>query len=226
MVKIDGIIGIMIFLVFTSWSMVYFFNTFVTEKEYPMTEVADDISDKIIDYVTIDSYEIPVSITVENASTDNVFYFDYSWPSEGAKNSTMVYKSGTEQECLISGSRLYWQSDLDPGQNHFTVTYSDKNVTLVCDDSIQTSNINQTIPWAAVKENVVSQDRINDMTSSSYGSIQRSLGIERDFRVVFNVSGTLTEYGKLTPNSTDVFVKSTYHAMESGDRVDIRIMVW
>jgi hypothetical protein len=139
----------------------------------------------------------------------------------------MVYDSGgTQLACNITGSRLYWQSDAVAGANYFTMTYSDKDVTLNCTGGDLGNPINKTIPRSAVGKSKVSQEKISDMTGTDYMAFRDNLGIDRDIRVEMNVSDSVTVYGLPTPNATSVYAKTTRHATEDGQQAEMIVMVW
>jgi len=226
MVGIDGIVGIVIFLFFVVWSFVFFYGTTSIEREDPMAGAKDVVSDNVVEYLVTDLYEIPVRYASQNNTSNSVFYFDYVWPSEGAKNSTKVYGNGSQLSCNITGDRLYWQADADEGNNYFTVKYSDENEVMNCTGGGLGTPINQTIPWSAVGHSVFSQDKADNMTSTIYSTFKKNLGILRDFRVEMNVSGSVTTYGPPTPNATSVYVKTNRYTTEDNNKAEIRVMVW
>jgi hypothetical protein len=224
---IDGVVAIILFIVFVSWSFVYFSQVFSSGTSFPMDEAVDSISGYVSSYLTLDSFEVPVSHSASGPQSNAVFYFDYIWPSEGAKNSTKVYNSsGAQLACNITGNRLYWQSDASAGENYFKISFSDKNVTMNCSGGVLGSPVNQTIPWSAVSKTRVSQEKVSDMTGTSYASFKNSLGIDRDFRVEVNISDAVTVYGLPLPNASSVYAKTTRHATEGGQQAELTVLVW
>jgi hypothetical protein len=226
MVNIDGVVGLMVFLVFVAWSFVYFMNVFSTDSLQSLDDVADSVSSKVAGYLTVDSYEMPVKHVSAGNASDAVLYLDYAWPSEGAKNSTRVYHAGSALPCNLTGDRLYWTSDVVSGGNHFTVRFSDSNGTANCTGGGLGGPLNKTIPMSAVKSRKLSNGRVSSMASMDYGSFRSALGIGDDFRVILNVSGTETIFGLSPPNASDVHVKSTRHATLDGAPAEIRVLVW
>jgi hypothetical protein len=227
MASIDGVVAFVLFLIFVSWSFVYFSTILSVEAANPLEGTIKSVSDNIVEYLTVDAYEMPVRHNSNSNVTDAVFYFDYVWPSEGAKNSTKVYNNiGDPVFCNITGNTIFWMADADAGFNYFTITYSNKNVTLNCSDGDLGNPINKTIPWSAVRKRKVSQERINDMVNTGHESFKTKLGIERDFRVEMNVSGSITVYGMSPPNATSVYTKTTLHATENNQQAEIKVLIW
>ena len=226
MASIDGVVGIALFVLFVAWSFIYLSSVFSAERGDAMEEASRTISGRIAAYLTVDAYEIPVSYTSQSNASGVVFYFDHAWPSAGARNSTRVYGSINALPCNITGNRLYWQSDVTEGANSFIVRYSNKDVAMNCTGGFPIMIGNKTIPWSAVKKQLLSQDRINGMAAMDYPAFKMSLGIERDFRVELNASGSVTEYGSLVPNGTDVHVKTTRHGMEDNRKAEMRVLTW
>jgi len=227
MTNIDGIVAIMLFIVFVSWSFAYFFAVFPGQVPQTMAETADTVSGDVVSFLTVDFYEVPVRHTASGGAANAVFFFDYVWPNEGAKNSTRVYNnSGTPLACNITGNRLYWRSDVDAGANYFTVTYSDESGTMNCTGGGLGVPANRTMPWSAVMKGRLSWEKINSMASHGYPAFRESLGIDSDFRVVVNVSDSVTFYGPPTPNASSVYAKTTRHATEEGQQAEISVLVW
>lgn len=223
--RIDWVVAIGVFLVFIGTAFQYYSNLFQSRAQ-PMGVVVGDISDRVTDFLLTDVYEVSVKVSSPEAKSD-VLYFDYTWPSEGAKNSTRILQDSTSKDCIISGSTLYFQTDLSVGENFFTMKFSNKNVSMNCSGTFGTGNSNQTIPWAGVKKKMISQSKIDEMNATSYTTFKDDLGINRDFRVGMNVNGTITSYGLNPPNATNVYVKETRWALEETDEeVIIRVLAW
>ncbi len=223
--RIDWIVAIGVFLVFIGAGFQYYSNLFQSRAQ-PMELVVGDISDRVTDFLKTDVYEVPIKVNSPVAKSD-VLYFDYTWPSEGAKNSTKILQDSASKDCIISGSTLYFQTDLNVGENFFTMRYSDKNVSMNCSGTFGTGNSNQTIPWAGVKRNMISQSNIDEMNATDYTTFKNNQGINRDFRVNVNVSGSVNYYGLNPPSATNVYVRETRWALEETDEeVIIRILSW
>ena len=225
MVNIDGIIAVILFITFVSWSFVYFINVFNVEESSPLMEAMTDISKDITDYLSVDYYEVPVKFNAPVTGPD-ALYIDYIWPSTGSKNSTMLYQGGNPIGCNITGNRLYWDANTVPGNNFYTITYSEKNTTMNCTGGFSTSPVNMTIPLSSVKSKRLSQTLLSNMLASDYGTIKNQIGIPNEFRIEFNISGSLSTFGIPAPNSSSVFAKTTRLATETGNQVTVTVMVW
>lgn len=222
-VSADWLVAIMIFLVFVSFSFVYYTQT-VRQKAHPLADTKEFVADQITGYLFIDTYEIPVQYSSGGPQSDAVLHFDYSWPN-GEPNTTRVFMNGASQPCTIDSGTLYWESDLVAGTNNFTVRYSDNNVSSRCTDSL--SGGTQVIPWSEEYSSMLSQDRVDEMNSTPYGTFKSSLAVDRDFRIELNISGTNYTYGPPTPTVSDVYIVRRFgKTEENGEQADIRIHVW
>lgn len=223
--RIDWIVAIGMFFVLVGVGFQYYSNLFQTRAQ-PLELVVGDISDSITGFLLADVYEVPVKVSSSGARPD-VLYFNYMWPSGGAKNSTRILQGSTGLDCNITDGAVYWQANLIAGDNYFTMRFSNKSVDMNCTDSFSLANANKTIPWVEVKKNMISQSRINEMSGISYSTFKSDRRINRDFRVKINVSGTVTNYGLNPPNATSVYIRETRWALEETDgEVIIRVLTW
>ncbi len=226
MTSIDAVIGIGLFLVFFSWSLVFYSEAFFTSQTDMMEQAAKSSHEKVSDFLTVDYYRVPVSYHSEEAVTNNTHFLYYTWPSEGARNTTTIYSGATLLPCMLSGDRVYFQADSEAGSNQFTMTYSDRPGSLNCDDTISTDGANQTETWSAVKGTRLSQSKVDSMTGMDYGKFKVSAGITHEFRAYINISGSETSYGPEPPGLSDVYARTSRYATESGGEAEIRVLVW
>ena len=230
MTEIDAIVGVVVFVVVVSWAFVYYAQIMQANTGTdPMEGIADRASDRLVGYLSVPAYEMPVKHVSAGNVLGAVFWLDYAWPSAAARNSTMVYKGSTRisgSDCNITGSRLYWKSNADAGANNFKVVYYERNATMNCTGGGLGSPVNRTLPWAAVRTSRLSQSRISTMAGMDYESFKAALDLGRDFRVQVNASGYVTTYGPPTPNSTSVYEKTTSAATEAGNSAEVMVWVW
>lgn len=225
-IEIDAIIGIIIFLSFLTWGF-FFYNTLTAEESYPLTEVSSDINDKIIEYLMVDVTTLPMEYTAPNTTNDAVLYLNYIWPS-GTKNSTKIFAGTTQLSCQFVGNTLYWQADVtNESSNYFTMRYSTQDKDLQCNSTFTIEDESQVIPFAGETRKMISLANINTMKGTGYSTFKNSLGIDRNFLIEFNISGTLSTYGESLPVASDVISHKTSNVIEeSNARVDINVMVF
>lgn len=220
--EIDWIIAIGLFLVFVGWSFAYYMGFFAVTTD--MGTGVTGISGDVINYLEMGTYDVPVSYD-SAANGTGVLYMDFTWPAD-AKNSTMMFSGSQSLPCYMTGSRIYWQSDLVAGKNMFTMRYHTQNTTLNCDSSFSLSNASQAIPWAAEEDMVISQGKINQMLSTDFRAFAAGLGISQDFRIEIDINGTTTGYGAKPPLGYDVYVNENPGMTENNDDVIVRVLTW
>jgi hypothetical protein len=221
--NVDWVVAIGVFIAFVSWSFVYYFGIFAGVPS--VTGDLDSINGKITDFLAESVWTLPVAYDSSEEGT-GILYLDNSWPN-GTEESAMVMSGNESLPCMFSGDRLYWGADLAAGENEFDVLYADLEVPLRCDDTLETSGANQTIPMVAERREMVSESRILDMVSMSPVHFALLLGINRDFRVEWEMGGESYYYGDEIPRDINVYVKETVKdVMEGSGPVNIRVISW
>ncbi|GEM_PF-800815 len=224
LVSVDWAVGIGVFLIFVAISFSYYSSVF-PPGDGTLEDASLYAADQILDEIKVDVYDVPVVFDSPSSASDQVLYFNYTWPY--GKNTTMVYSGGTSLPCYISGDTVYWEADLSAGRNHFMMRYSNQSVPMRCTSSLSISQINKTAPWAEEHHRMFSQSQITAMSGTPYGTFSDRLNLNMDFRIYINESGTVTEYGIIPPNSTSVRVLRRWGTMEdTGNDVEVRILVW
>jgi hypothetical protein len=218
----DWIIAIALFLVFVSWSFVYYMGAFSFTPD--TGSGVEGISGKVIGFLETDSYDVPVEFS-SPGSGSRVLYLDFSWPAY-SKNSTRIFSGDQPLPCMISGDRVYWQADLSAGSNIFTMRYCTENTTPQCSSLFPPVNATQAMPWAAEKGSAISQARTDQMLATNFYVFRQALGINSDFRVELESGGIVTAYGPAPPLGYDVYVKETPHVTEDREAVTVRVLTW
>jgi len=224
--NIEWVITIGIFLAFVVWAF-SFYTSFFPDSPTHASEFVDIINGKVLDFIMVDTYSVPIRVNHTLEETDVVLNFTYVWPGI-SKNSTRIYRGPTELPCQIIGDDIYFQSDLtNLTYNYFTMTYTNISMEQRCSGTFDIENSNLTFPWAAEHVKLLSQSKINEMTNQSYQDFKTNLSISRDFRIEINVSGTEINFGSAVPNNRNVYVKETFTKLEeTNGAVDIRVLVW
>jgi hypothetical protein len=226
-VEIDGVIGMMVFLFFVSWIIVYYLSLSATlsGRGNPLEDVVSDINGKVMDFLQVSVTEVPVVFDSPSSTTDSVLFLDFIWPA-GTKNSTKVFSGSSQLPCEIDGDILYWEVDLESGENYFTMRFSTQNVSLNCTASLNKAGANETVPFVGEQQEMVSQAQIDSMLAMPYSEFRDSIGVIRNFYIELNISNNLTTYGSL-PAAGDVFVVENPSIIEETDQaVTVRVHVF
>jgi hypothetical protein len=219
--NVDWSLAIGIFVMFTAWSLVYYTGFF--ESPHDASQGMDSITGRMLDFLGTDESGIPVLYDSPSAGP-GVLYADLVIPEED-RTGLRVLSGSSETSCMLSGDRLYWESDLVPGTNSFTISYSDID-SGGCQDTFDTSGANQTFPLASVRSVKVSSSTLSALQGVPYENFRNSLAIRNQARIEW--SGALTgSYGPEPPGNRDVIVRETTRPhLESLGTLTIRVLVW
>lgn len=214
-----------LFIGFVVWALSFYSSFFTGVAD--ISSFADITNGRILENLTIDSYEVPIRYNSSNMTSNTVLHFDFVWP-EDTQNTTKIFSGTTEITCSILNNVIYFETDLtNLTYNYFKMTFSKKNVTANCANFAPAHNRTQIVPWAMQKKSLISQSIINMMTNLTYADYKSQLGITRDFRIEINESGTETNYGLPLPNNRNVYSRETTTRLEeTNSEVDITVMVW
>lgn len=224
--QIDSIIGVGVFLIFVAWSFNFYTGNFQEQAE-PLKELTNTIQEKIIDYLEIDIYTIPVRFNSPASAPDTVLYLPFVWP-EGTRNSTSIKEAGQSLGCEIQGDYVYWQSNLEQGNNYFTLEIANTSIAMGCQASINKSVTNHTYVFSEEKVRLISQSMIESMAAMAYSAFKDAIEVSgADFRVeIVNSTGTIS-YGPAIPKNRNVYVpESSNMIWESEEAINITIAVW
>jgi hypothetical protein len=221
--NVDWAVAVSVFLVFIGIGMAYYWGLFETDSNAIGLSL-DTVNSKVLDYLTVDSWKVPVRYT-SSAAGLAVMYLDFSWP-QGTKNSTRILDSGLPLSCMFQGNRLYFEADVEQGDNDFLMTFANVSESPACNSILDTANSNASLPMASEKSRTVSQSRIDQLLASDYGQFRQSLGITRNVRIEID-SGVTSTYGPQPPQYTNTYVRETRSLIqETGQPVTVRVMVW
>jgi hypothetical protein len=224
-INVDWVVAIAVFLVFFAWAFTLYIDTF-TEMDIDVEAATSDVSEKVLNYVVIDVHKAPVKVSSSGA-TDAVLYANFTWSF--GRNSTKVIKGGSLQNCQLVGDSVFWQSDLESGDNYFYIRFMNMNTSLNCNSSFTIENESLLVPWAQETEKMVSLAKFNEMDSMSYSEFKTSQGIARDFNAtLFNsTGGVISSVGLPPPILSDVYATNLKHTLEETEEdVSVRILVW
>jgi hypothetical protein len=218
--NVDWAVAVSVFLVFVGIGFAYYWG-FFEDRPDSIGISLDDANRKVLDFLTVDSWKVPVRYNSSSAGIV-VMYFDFQWP-EGTKNSARILDSGLPLSCMFQGDRLYFQADVQNGNNDFEVTFANISSPMLCNSALDTSGSYPAVPWVSEKTRLVSQSRIDQMLGTDYSQFRQSLEILRNFRVEAGTSS----YGPSAPSYTNTYVKETRSLIqETGQPVTVRVMVW
>ena len=219
----DWIIAAAVFFVLVGWAFGYYSGLF-TWKADALKEEASTISSKVLDFLLVNSYTLPASFYSDNTTSGSVLYFDFGFPA-GTRNSTKVFSGQTPLPCMLEGNRIYWQADLEEGENIFRLEFSEISGGMNCDSNLSTENKSMALPWVLETKKLVSQEKIDEMLSKPYKEFRRELDIHRNFRI--ETEGISQPYGPVPPPAGNVYVKETLSKItESNEDIRIRVLVW
>ena len=220
---LDWAVAVSVFLVFVAIGMAYYWGLFETNAN-PAQGSLGPINQKILGFLMVDSWNVPVKYTSAGPGT-SIIYLDFSWPAE-TRDSSRILASGSELPCMLQGNRLYFQADVEGGDNYFDLKFANVSGPLQCNSVLETFNANISIPLASEKSRMISQARIGQMLATDYSHFRQSMGIIRNFRVEVD-SGATSAYGPQPPQYTNTYVEwSDYLVQETGSPITIRVMVW
>ena len=218
--NVDWAIAVSVFLVFIGLGFALYWGLFETNQN-PVQPSLENVNQKVLDFLEVDSWRVPVTYNSSQPELA-VLYLDFPWP-EGARNSARILDSGLELSCVLQGDRLYFEANVDEGENNFDLTFANVSSPLMCDSTLETAGANLSIPWASEKSVRISQSRISQMLATDYSRFRESLGISRNFRVQAGTS----LYGPSPPAYTNTYARETRSMIqETGQPVTITIMVW
>lgn len=219
--NVDWAMAIGIFIVFVGWSLVYYTGFFTDDVD--ISQGMDSLTGRVLGSLEAEEYSIPVRYDSPD-SGQGVLYAELFLPDIG-ESQMRVLGEGSELDCMLSGDRLYWQAELEEGDNDFQIVYSDAGLG-GCGDSLDTSGANQTFPLSAVRVEKLSQARILEMQAMPYRDFRESLGIGNGIRLEWSgaVQGS---YGPRAPGNRDVFVRELSRPLlEQPGKVDLRVLAW
>ena len=176
---IDWPIALAVLLLFISWALVIFGGMYKIQK-VPLTEVADGVNKKILDFLKVSVFEVPVNFTSAVVDGSKVLYLDFVWP-ESTKNSTKLFNSGSSQSCSISGSRVFWQTSVTNSSNQFRMRITTQPQPQNCSGTFDTANSSQTIPNAMEKLTMITNQKISEVTAKSYSAFKSNISVNSDF---------------------------------------------
>jgi len=218
--NVDWAVAISAFLIFIGIGFASYWTLFEPDAN-PVQQALDPINEKVLSCMQVESWSVPVSYN-SSSSGIAVLHFDFNWPA-GTSDSARVLDSGLQLSCMLQGNRMYFEANVQIGQNDFDMVFANTSSPLQCSSIIDTTNSIHATPLASEKSWKISQSRISQMLGTEYTQFRQSLGIARNFQVDTG-SGV---YGPQPPDKTSVYVKETNSILyETGQPVTIRVKVW
>ncbi len=223
---IDWPLALAVLLIFLSWALAIYGDIYQF-KALPLSTLADDVNKKILDFLKVSVFEVPVNYTSIVVDGSKVLYADIVWP-EGTVNSTKVFKAAALQPCQLASNRVYWLTSVtNTGPNYFRLRITTQSQPQNCSGSFTTGNASLATAVAMEKLEMVTNQKIAEVTSKSYEAFKSNISVSRDFRIEFNISGSVTTYGPSLPNASDVSSKETVTRVEdTNQNAVITVFVW
>ena len=216
-------LGLVIFIIFITWSL-SFYIALIPETNESEMKAAEITKEKIINYLTSDVFKVPV-IFNSGSSGLTVLHADNLWYS-GNKTTTRVFFEGIEQECIISGDTLFWQSDVSAGQNIFEIKFSENNEPQNCSGNFSVVNSTLAVPGVIEISDRVSNYSVQDMLNTSYEEFTQSLRISENFYLSLRSAPLNVTYGNNVSRAENIFPIKYENAFWDGEPVTIMISVW
>jgi hypothetical protein len=219
--NIDWMVAIVTFLILTVFSFNYYTGFFTAQADLGMA--AEAVNDRVINSMLTQSYSLPVYYYSPGQQSGKVLYTDFVWP-QGTRESTRILLNGVEQPCLISGDRVYWQSNLINGANIFTMTFANVTATLHCQDNVTIQDEDEATPWSMETKESIAQNKLNIMSLLGYEEYRKVISVSRDMRIEVSNGFSL---GPQPPQNIDVYAFQMNSTIaETAQDVQIRVLVW
>lgn len=223
---VDWVVGIMVFLIFVGWAFSYYFAIFQQgENQFEIAAATE--TEKVMNFIAIDVYEIPVKYNSGSAVSDAVLKAKSIW-YHGGKNATRVFAGDEASPCRIDGDDLYWQADLAGGFNYFTIETADANTTMNCTGSFPISSFNLSVPWAFEKEGMLSLTKIYEMANMSYDDFRTSAGINHNLKIKIEKPSGEISYGRSAPGGPANAYSKVHQRkiFETSEWANVTVTVW
>ncbi|MBU0952954.1 MAG: hypothetical protein KKA90_00850 [Nanoarchaeota archaeon] len=223
---IDWPISFITFLVFIIWGLVFYASLFEPPSEDLRTAM-EGVANTVIENISIEVTDLPVAATT-TLEEIKILRLSYFFPSQNARNSTKILVGGTSVPCQFFGDTVQWNDYLYYGTTHYTLRFADKSVPQHCNAQVLIfGNTTQVDVGAAETKTMFSIAQINTMTNMSLGAFRTEHNINRNFKVEFNLSGTITAFGPEPPPLSNVYVTERRGALEEDEsELHFRIFVW
>ncbi len=226
MANIDWVVAISLFIIFVTWAFGYF-SSLAAVKSDELKGIIDVINNKIMDYITAEEVTVPISHYALIGTEDTVLFFQYNWTF--GKNTTRIFSdSGVEKDCTIINNTVYFRTSLVSNDNFFTMVYHNEELPEPKCSGTFFLGVNESSSLLIEERSrLVSQERINNMTNTSFSAFRDVLNVRRDFRIeIEKASGNVT-FGPSQPLTSNVFVKETISGLlETKEGVKIRVLLW
>ncbi len=228
--RIDWIIAIFMFLMFSTWAFAYYgmINSgAVTEKG----EYAIRAGENVVSYLSADFISNAAYLDAPSDADDAVMWAYMNWTGDTEDSTRVVLSrySETSAPCMISGDRLYWTGDIKTGGNFFFIESLDYGMPVQCGASLAETDENQTKLWPTEIIEFFSDSKNLDLCqsiNSSYQSVKDSIGLNMDFNVLVD-NGTEMTCGLPVPiTGRDVFAFRKSGRLWEGGTVNITVRLW
>jgi hypothetical protein len=222
----DTMLGAVIFIIFVAWSLAFYVSIIPEDKYASEQKAAGLTSEKVTDYLYSYVYSVPVIFESGSDAPGSVLYAENPWYA-GNKSTSRVFSGSQSLDCIISGNDIYWQADLSTGKNYFQIRFSDAPGAPNCTGTFSTASAILSIPGALVREKRLSEERLNNMTNTSYEDFRKSEKIAENFRLLVNSGKVSVAYGKSPGSALDVYSeRSESTFLWDADPVNLTVMIW
>lgn len=239
--RIDWIVAVVTFIMFTSWAFAYFSliksGELLTSSEFALTE-----GKSVIDFLSVNAESLPVNISSATDAENAVIWANINW-SRTDENSTRAVVdrfSNVSLPCMIvfadpSGPdagkvSVYWLANLSTGNNFFYLENIVLNTTMQCGDTLSNPSENQTSTWAMVKRKMfssVKNSQLCTQINTSYDEIKARMGVSLDYNVQIETgSGDLSCGYPIPKTNNDIYMVPESNYLWEGGSVNITVRLW
>ncbi|MBI4176345.1 MAG: hypothetical protein HY518_04010 [Candidatus Aenigmarchaeota archaeon] len=223
-IGIDTIVGLGIFITVVGMAFAIYIQSFPSDISTLKIE-SDIIAESIIDYMTADAADVPVTYASALPVQNAVLYFNFSWPY-GAESTKVISPAGGYLDCMLSGNSVFFKGDLSAGLNIFTMAFSDIQNPIGCSAIIPTTGAKVGVPLTSQAKKRLSGTKVNQLFAMPYKKAREDLRLGRDFRI--EMYGGTRNYGLLPPPNTNVFTKEKVIELAEDplSTADVKVYVW
>ena len=167
--NVDAIIAVAVFIGIVTWSFTFYYGLFETGEDFQKFTI-DNVGDNILDAISVETYTIPIPVTSSENLTNHVFFFLNYWEG-GNGSSTKVYEDGSQINCQINNSEIYWMSDFSSGESKdFEVRYVSEGMPLNCTETTYMfqPNMSKVVPHSTERKTMISDYKISILNSTNY----------------------------------------------------------
>ena len=229
--RVDWIVAVFIFLMFTSWAFSYY-SLLGTGRMVSLSQSAIADGGKVERFFRTELVTIPANFS-SNGTGLNSTLWAWLGPGGSGANTTRVTLSrlsGSSLPCMVSGDRIFWKADASAGGNVFFIGSSEADSAAGCGSAIAEALQNETTLWAGESTPAYSAALAAQscaLINSSGDGGKALTGSAFSFRAVAVMpSGNLTCGPPPPATGRDIFVHRASGMMLDGGMMSLKVTLW